>query len=77
MTFLNVRAPSGHLRCANLRCKEMYYHSDLDAEKMKPVVSDDDDKHAYWCVKTARRYGTDQQLATLDGCSPSRSCYQP
>ena len=75
MTFLNNRAPSGHRICRNLRCKEMYYTSELAPPEKVMVTSDEDDRHVYWCVKTALKFGVDKRLATLDSCSPERECY--
>jgi hypothetical protein len=77
MTFLNRAAPSGHAICKNLRCKEMYYHCQSHVERNRPVESDEDDRHVYWCVKTANALGVDHKLTTLDTCSPDRSCYEP
>lgn len=77
MTFLNTRAPGGHARCANLRCKEMYYHVQLQATDGSPLVTDDqDDRHVYWCLKTTKEYGPDLAHCTLESCSPDRACYQ-
>lgn len=78
MTFLNTRAPSGHRTCANLRCKEMYYTlAKLKDGGENLVVKDPaEDKHIYWCVKTARDQGPDHQWANLEGCSPERECYE-
>lgn len=77
MTYLNRFAPSGHAICQNLRCKEMYYQCASHLETKQPVESEEDDRHVYWCVKTATALGADHKLATLDACSPDRDCYQP
>ncbi len=77
MTFINLHAPSGHAICRNLRCKEMYYSCQAALAKDIKVTSDEDDRHVYWCVKTANHVGLDQNLATLDACSPERDCYEP
>jgi hypothetical protein len=77
MTYLNLFAPSGHAICKNLRCKEMYYTCASHLKKNVRVESDEDDRHVYWCVKTANALGVDRKLTTLDSCSPDRDCYEP
>lgn len=77
MTYLNTHAPSGHARCRNLRCKEMYYQVDVRPEDgLAPVEDDREDRHVYWCVKTTKEYGPDRSIATLEDCSPERRCYE-
>jgi hypothetical protein len=77
MTFLNTHAPSGHARCRNLRCKEMYYHVQLGPQDKSPLVTDArEDGHVYWCVKTTKEFGPDRQQVSLEACSPDRECYR-
>jgi hypothetical protein len=75
MTFLNTRAPRGHLLCKNLRCKEMYYEELVRASD--PLVTDcAADTHVYWCLKTCRQESPQGAALSLDACSPDRACYE-
>lgn len=77
MTFLNTRAPSGHRLCRQLRCKEMYYRSDI-APPSALVTDPDDDNHIYWCASTCRPHpprGSEGDV-DLESCNPSRGCYE-
>ncbi len=76
MTFSNTRAPAGHLLCRSLRCKEMYYRSLLPEDRARAVVTDAaTDHHVYWCIKTGRAVGPDQDAVALNDCHPERDCY--
>ena len=78
MTFLNTHAPAGkHRICQQLRCKEMYYHVDLQEGDGSPLVTDDaDDRHVYWCLKTHKEFGPEGQSVDLESCGPERRCYR-
>ena len=77
MTFLNTRAPAGHRICRHLRCKEMYYTSEVETEREQARITDpDEDDRLYWCTKTCRPLGPEGKEANLHDCDPERSCYE-
>jgi len=75
MTFLNTRAPSGHRICRELRCKEMYYRSEM-APPSALVTDGDDDNHIYWCASSCRPMSPQGEDVDLESCHPGRSCYR-
>lgn len=76
MTFLNHRAPSGHLVCRRLRCKEMYYRVE-PAPPSALVTAPDEDGHVYWCAASCRALPPSGSGAVdLESCNPSRGCYE-
>ena len=59
--------------CRMLRSKGMYVYTDGPGES-----HGDYDNTAYWCLRTHKTFGPDDDLAQKDlCCDPSRSCYQP
>jgi hypothetical protein len=60
--------------CAHLRSKGMYVYTDEPAG----ATPEDDDSTAYWCFKTLKGFGPDDDLVGGRSCrDPSRSCYEP
>jgi hypothetical protein len=60
--------------CRHLRTKGMYVFSDGP-----PEGGDDEDDHAiYWCLKTMKNFGPDDEMVGGRECrEASRSCYEP
>jgi hypothetical protein len=59
-------APQLPAPCRNLRCKEMYYHGQVEDEFASGV---------YWCSKTQENFGPDGEPAGKTDCCAGRSCY--
>lgn len=59
--------------CRNLRNKGMYvYHGEYD------TPHEDYDNTIYWCVRTQKGFGPDDEMVSRDDCiDPERSCYEP
>lgn len=58
--------------CAKLRSKGMYVYTDGSHES-----HGDYDNTIYWCLRTHKSFGPDDDLAQKDlCCDPSRSCYE-
>jgi hypothetical protein len=57
--------------CAYLRCKNDSYSSPLtdDPNYESPVP------RVYWCGKTLKAYGPDDELVGLEACQNGRSCH--
>jgi hypothetical protein len=70
---LPVVDPSTPL-CRYLRNKGMYVYTDGSNRS----THDDYDNTIYWCVKTHKGFGPDDELVAGDDCRNSgRSCYEP
>jgi hypothetical protein len=60
--------------CRHLRNKGMYVYTDGCGGE----THDDYDNTVYWCLKTMKGFGPDDDLVSSeDCCTPSRSCYEP
>ncbi|HEY2156330.1 MAG TPA: hypothetical protein VGH33_11920 [Isosphaeraceae bacterium] len=59
--------------CRHLRNKGMYvYHGEYDSPH------DDYDNTIYWCVKTQKGFGPDDEMCSREDCTiPERVCYEP
>ncbi|WP_165226540.1 hypothetical protein [Aquisphaera insulae] len=61
-------------RCRHLRSQGMYVFTDGRPRDRR----DDCDTTIYWCVKTLKGYGPDDEMVARDDCcQPARSCYEP
>ena len=60
--------------CRHLRHKGMFVYTDgSDGE-----THDDYDNTVYWCLKTMKGFGPDDDLVGAEECcSTARSCYEP
>lgn len=76
MSFMNLRAPSGHKLCRFLRCKEMYYDSQAQLERARANPEQAFDGKHFWCTKTYKVDGPDAQQCGADACAPGRACYE-
>ena len=70
--------PTPHLTslaCRHLRTKGMYVYTDgLSGEASHP----DYDNTVYWCFKTSKDFGPDDQFVNRDSCRDcNRECYEP
>jgi hypothetical protein len=65
--------PATSAPCRNLRNKGMYvYHGEYGSSH------EDYDNTIYWCVKTQKGFGPDDEMCSRDDCiSPERVCYEP
>ena len=62
--------------CRHLRNKGMYVYSDGSDESTG--YDEDDDHSVYWCLKTMKNFGPDDEMVAGRDCrNPSRSCYEP
>jgi hypothetical protein len=60
--------------CMHLRSKGMYVYTD----ELESQSHDDDDSTHYWCFKTLKSFGPDDELVGARACrDSSRSCYEP
>jgi hypothetical protein len=60
--------------CRHLRNKGMYVYSDGQGG----VPHEDYDNTIYWCLKTMKEYGPDDEMVAGPDCrNPERSCYEP
>jgi hypothetical protein len=60
--------------CRHLRNKGMYVYSDADGGESH----EDYDNTIYWCLKTMKEYGPDDQMVAGPDCrDPARTCYEP
>jgi hypothetical protein len=51
----------------------MYVYTDGSRE-----VDEDDDTSVYWCLKTMKGFGPDDDIVDRSGCcKPGRPCYEP
>jgi hypothetical protein len=67
-----VQTPSSP--CLHLRSKGMY----VDNDGPGGTPEDDDDNTAYWCFKTLKSFGPDDEMVGGRLCrNGSRSCYEP
>lgn len=59
--------------CRNLRNKGMYvYHGEYG------TPHEDYDNTVYWCVKTMKGFGPDDEMVTREDCiNPERTCFEP
>ena len=70
---LPIAGPST-IPCRNLRNNGMYIYTDGLGEKPR----DDYDSTVYWCLKTMKGFGPDDDFVGGDDCrNPDRSCYEP
>jgi hypothetical protein len=60
--------------CRHLRTKSMYVFTDGTSQE-----SDDEyDSSAYWCMKTMKDFGPDDDFVSKRDCrSTERTCYEP
>jgi hypothetical protein len=59
--------------CRSLRNKGMYVYQGGDDSG-----HDDDDNTIYWCVKTQKGFGPDDEMVSREDCTiPERTCYEP
>jgi hypothetical protein len=75
MTFMNLRAPSGHKLCRFLRCKEMYYTVAADLETARADPKSAFEGKVFWCHQTQKADGPDRNPCGAEECRPGRSCY--
>jgi len=75
MTFMNLRAPSGHKLCRFLRCKEMYYTVEADLERARSDPKAAFEGKIFWCDRTHKVDGPDASACGAEECRPGRSCY--
>jgi hypothetical protein len=60
--------------CCRLRSKGMYVYTSGEGGESH----DDYDSSAYWCLKTMKGFGPDDEVVDRPGCSNSaRTCYEP
>jgi len=60
--------------CRHLRSKGMYVYTDGRATD----AHDDYDNTIYWCLKTMKGFGPDDEYVAGEDCrNASRSCYEP
>lgn len=68
--------PSAPVRsgpCQHLRHKGMYVYTDGSRDE-----EHDEDSSVYWCLKTMKGYGPDDDIVDRAGCCrPGRVCYEP
>jgi len=58
--------------CRHLRSKGMYVYTDNPGD-----AHDESDTTAYWCLKTLKGFGPDDEaVGRLDCRDPGRSCYE-
>jgi hypothetical protein len=59
--------------CRHLRNKGMYVYTDGIHDQ-----HEDYDNTIYWCLKTMKEWGPDDEVAGGHECkNPERSCYEP
>lgn len=59
--------------CCQLRHKGMYVYTDAGTGSSH----DDYDNTIYWCLKSMKSFGPDDDIVDRESCSdPNRSCYQ-
>ena len=65
--------PATSAPCRNLRSKGMYvYNGDYGMDH------EDSESTIYWCVKTQKGFGPDDEMCSREDCSiPERVCYEP
>ena len=60
--------------CRHLRNKGMYVYSDGNGGQ----THEDYDNTIYWCVKTMKEYGPDDEIVAGPDCHNTlRTCYEP
>lgn len=60
--------------CRHLRNKGMYVYTDGSGGESH----DDYDNSIYWCVKTMKDFGPDDEMVGRADCrDPARPCYEP
>lgn len=65
--------PATYIPCRHLRNKGMYVYHGGSGEP-----HDDYDNTVYWCIKTMKGYGPDDEMVGRDDCNnPERTCYEP
>lgn len=58
--------------CEHLRHKGMYVYSEPDPEEFKYYP--EHDATVFWCLKTMKPIGPDEQPAHADRCNERREC---
>lgn len=62
--------------CQHLRHKGMYVFT--DGSRDGDDFDHDDDSSVYWCLKTMKGYGPDDDVVDRAGCCRAgRACYAP
>jgi hypothetical protein len=60
--------------CRHLRSKGMYVYTDGEGDP----THDDYDNTAYWCLKSLKNFGPDDEIVGRPECNDqSRTCYEP
>lgn len=59
--------------CRHLRTKAVYVSDEQGREYLERTIPSE----SYWCVKTMRPVGPDDEPAEPDDCGRNRPCYQP
>jgi len=75
MSLMNVRAPAGHKLCHQLRCKEMYYSTEEQRERIRTDPKSVFEGKLFWCARTQKADGPDAERCGADECRPGRACY--
>ena len=75
MSLMNVRAPAGHKLCQFLRCKEMWYQTEEQRERIRTDPKSVFEGKLFWCERTQKADGPDAARCGADECRPGRSCY--
>lgn len=72
-TEFDDQTPEGPL-CRHLRSKGMYVYTD----GVDMGFDHDYDNTIYWCLKTMKSFGPDDEMVEKDACCrEGRGCYQP
>ena len=67
-------ASAPQVACRHLRSKGMYVYTD----GVSTNPHEDYDNTIYWCLKTMKSFGPDDDFVGADDCRSSmRSCYEP
>jgi hypothetical protein len=67
-------ATESKVPCRHLRSKGMYVYNDFQGEPSQG----DYDNTVYWCLKTMKSFGPDDELVDGPECrTPGRTCYEP
>ena len=60
--------------CRHLRSKGMYVYTDGQPDE----TDTDFDNTAFWCLRTMRNFGPDDELVgRAECCAAARTCYEP
>lgn len=66
--------PAGSEKCASLRTKGMYLPPNPSADSNNPGGSA---TAVFWCLRTMKMTGPDDDFVALDACIAGRVCYKP